>query len=96
MYGGVDKLDQMLEEWNLRYITWRWWHAPMQHGKAIAHTQAWQIYKDCASGCVREEWKVDKPMSCPMFRQRLAEQQTKYTCLDNKYPGDDTFHEFKR
>ena len=23
VYGGVDKLDQMLTDWGLRYVTWR-------------------------------------------------------------------------
>ena len=43
VYGGVDKLDQMLKDWGLRYVTWRWWHALLAHGQAIAYTQAWKM-----------------------------------------------------
>ena len=34
-YSAVDKIDQMLKEWQLDYISWKWWYAPMRHGKAI-------------------------------------------------------------
>ena len=74
VYGGVDKMDQMLKDWRLRYVTWRWWHAPLAHGQAIAYTQAWKMYRECASGLVDPRWKVYKPMNCQQFCQRLAEQ----------------------
>ena len=67
VYGGVDKLDQMLKDWGLRYVTWRWWYAPLAHGQAIAYTQAWQMYKECASVLVNHLWKVDKPMTFQKF-----------------------------
>ena len=41
VYGGVDKMDQMMKYRGLRYVTWRWWHAPLAHGKAISYKQAW-------------------------------------------------------
>jgi hypothetical protein len=40
IYQGVDKLDQLLEKWDRVYPTWRWWHAPMQHGNAIGYCLA--------------------------------------------------------
>ena len=40
LYGAVDKLDQQLKLWRLYYVTWRWWHAPKRHGKAIAFSMA--------------------------------------------------------
>jgi hypothetical protein len=95
-YGGVDKLDQMLEKWGLRYVTWRWWHAPMQHGKAIGFCTAYQLYRECALGDVMPHWKVDKPMSGPMFRDRLAQQQCMYRSADTSYPGDNQFHSYKQ
>ena len=45
VYGGVDKLDQMMKDWGMRYATWRWWNAPLAYGQVIAHTQAWQMYR---------------------------------------------------
>jgi hypothetical protein len=35
-YRVVDKIDQMLLGWDLTYRSWRWWHAPTRHVKAIA------------------------------------------------------------
>ena len=96
MYGGVDKLDQMLKDWVLRYFTWSWWHALLDHGQAIAYTQVWQIYRECASGLVDPRWKVDNSMTCQKFRQRLAEQQVKYRSADCKYPGDDPFQSYTK
>ena len=67
------------------------WHAPMQHGKAIGYSMAYEMYKDCASGKVNPEWKVEKPMTGPEFRDRLAEQQCRYRSADGNYPGDKEF-----
>ena len=96
LYGGVDKLDQMLKDWGLRYVTWRWWHALLAHGQAIAYTKAWQMYRECASGLVDPRWKVDKPMTCQQFCQRLAEHQVKYRNTDCKYPGDEQFQSYTK
>ena len=57
-YSAVDKIDQMLLEWNLKYVTWKWWHAPLRHGKAIAMSMAYSLHKLCAEGDVDPEWKV--------------------------------------
>ena len=52
------------------------------------------MYAACASGHVDPAWKVDKPMTCPEFCQRLAEQQCKYRSAECKYPGDSAFWSF--
>ena len=96
VYGGGDNLDHMLKMWGLTYPTWRWWHAPMQHGKAIGYSMAYEMYKDCALGKVNLEWKVDKPMTGPEFRDRLAEQQCQYRSANAFYPGDKEFLSYKR
>ena len=51
-YSAVVKVDQMLEEWEIFYISWKWWHAPMQHGKAIGYCMAYQMYCKCAERSV--------------------------------------------
>ena len=96
LYGGVDKIDQMLKEWNTDYVTWRWWHAPMKHFKSITGVMAYQMYLDCASGELDADWKVDKPMSHVSFRQKLGEQLCKYTAAKCKYPGDEFCRKFKK
>ena len=41
MYSAIDKIDQMLLGWDVKYKSWRWWHAPMRHAKAIAMSMAY-------------------------------------------------------
>ena len=80
---------QMLKKWDLLYPTWRWWHASMQHGKAIGYCTSYQMYKESVSVLVLLQWKkVDKPMSEPQFQDKLAKQQCGYQTVDVKYPGD--------
>ena len=43
-YSAVDKIDQMLLGWDLTYRSWRWWHAPTRHGKAITMSMAYSLY----------------------------------------------------
>jgi hypothetical protein len=33
-YSAVDKINQMLLEWEVNYRSWRWWNAPTRHDKA--------------------------------------------------------------
>ncbi len=47
-YSAVDKIDQMLLGWDLTYRSWRWWHAPTRHAKAIAMSMAYSLYLQCA------------------------------------------------
>jgi hypothetical protein len=63
-YSVVDKIDQMLLGWDLNYRSWRWWHAPTRHAKAIATSMAHSLYLQCAKGTVDPEWKVT-PVSGP-------------------------------
>ena len=87
-YSAVDKIDQMLKSYALDYISWRWWHAPMRHGKAIAMSMAHQIYKHCAEGRLEPEWKVDQPMNGPEWRTKLSLQMCEYQASELEYPGD--------
>jgi hypothetical protein len=87
-YSAVDKIDQELTEWALNYFTWKWWHAPMRHGMAIGFSQAYHLYRHCAQGTVRPEWKLDKPMNAPEFRAKLSAQMCKYRAANLEYPGD--------
>ena len=91
LYGAVDKIDQMLKDWGIDYICWRWWQAPMKHGKALALCMSWQMYRDCASGEVDPDWKLDKPLTSPQFRLNMGEQMCKYRAVHCNYPGDEHF-----
>ncbi len=59
MYSAVYKIDQMLLEWDVKYKSWRWWHAPMRHVKAIAMSMAYSLYLQSAEESVVDPgWKV--------------------------------------
>jgi hypothetical protein len=87
-YSAVDKIDQMLLLWNIRYRSWKWWHAPTRHGKAIAMSMAYSLYLQCAEGGVDPDWKV-KPVSGPQFRQKMSLQMVQYKSSNMNYPGDE-------
>ena len=89
-------MDQILKYWVLRYVTWRWWHAPLAYGQAILYTQAWHIYREFASELVNPRWKLENPTTCQNFCQRLAEQQVKYRSVDCKYPRDEQFQSYMK
>lgn len=90
-YSSIDKIDQLLKNWNEFYICWKWWHAPTRHGKAFSKCMAYELYKHCASGSVDPDWKVDNPLSAKGFRQKMATQMCNYRARNMLYPGDEKF-----
>ncbi len=86
--SAVDKIDQMLLGWDLTYRSWRWWHAPTRHAKAITMSMSYSLYLQCAKGTVDPEWKVT-PVSGPSFQQRMSLQMVQYKCSNLHYPGDE-------
>ena len=34
-YSAVDKIDQILLEWDVAYRSWRWWHASTRHAQLL-------------------------------------------------------------
>jgi hypothetical protein len=87
-YSAVGKIDQMLLHWDLSYKSWRWWHAPTRHAKAIAMSMAYSSYLQCAKGTVDPEWKVT-PVSKPRFCQKMSLQMVQYKSSNLHYPGDE-------
>ncbi len=83
-YNIIDKINQLVKEWSISFVTLRWWHAPANHAKAIA----FEIYKMRAEGLVDEEWKIDKPMDGPEFHQQSGKQMCEYQAHHSKYLGD--------
>jgi hypothetical protein len=65
-YSAVEKIDQMLLGWDVKYKSWRWWHAPTRHAKAIVMSMAYSLYLQCAEGSVDSDWKV-VALSGPRF-----------------------------
>ena len=87
-YSAVNKIDQMLLNWNVSYHSWKWWHAPAMHAKAIAMSMAYSLYVQCAEGGVDPEWETT-PVSATKFRHRLSSQMVNYKASNLMYPGDD-------
>ncbi len=87
-YSAVDKINQMLLGWDFTYRSWRWWHAPIRHAKAIAMSMAYSLYLQCAEGTVNPEWK-GTPVLGPRFWQKMSLQMVQYKCSKLHYPGDE-------
>ena len=87
-YSAVDKIDQTLLNYNINYRSWKWWHAPMRHAKAIAMSMAYNIYVQCCEGGVDPEWKM-KAVTSTRFKQELSLQMVTYKAWNKKYPGDE-------
>ncbi len=90
-YWGVDNTDHMIKNTNVRYITWKYWHAPYQHAKAMAIVAAYDIYLECCDGLLDPSWKVEEKnrMSFTTFRQTLGQQMLEYDPRKRCYPGDE-------
>jgi len=64
--------------WDVTYKSWRWWHAPTRHAKAIAMSMAYSLYLHCAKGSVDPDWKV----------VAVSVQMVQYRASNMQYPGD--------
>ncbi len=87
-YSSVDKIDQTLLNYNINYSSWKWWHAPMRHAKAIAMSMAYNLYVQCCEGGVDPEWKM-KAVTSTRFKQELSLQMVQYKAWNKKCPGDE-------
>lgn len=90
-YWGVDNTDHMIKNTGLRYITWKYWHAPYNHAKAMGIIAAYDMYNECCDGLLDPSWKVEEKdrMTFTIFRQRLGQQMLEYDPRKRSYPGDD-------
>ena len=86
-YSTVGNIDQMMKDWDIFYISWKWWYVPMRHGKAIGYCVAYQMYRKCTEGSVNRLWKLENPMSAPEFWERASLQMCQYQSLHKKNPG---------
>ena len=95
-YGRVDVIDHLIKNARMWYRSWKYWHAPMLHCKAMVVVTAYDMYLECAEGKLRREWRVQKPMDYFEFRERLSNQMLKYKPQRCEYPGDEYFRTAKR
>jgi hypothetical protein len=87
-YGIIDTLDKYIANANIGYRSWKYWHAAMNHAKAMGLAVAYDMYKECAEGGLDPEWKVDKPLSYHKFHDLLSRQMLQWDPAHQSYPGD--------
>ncbi|KAL7529487.1 hypothetical protein ACHAXR_004154 [Thalassiosira sp. AJA248-18] len=97
-YWAIDSVDHMIMIAMVRYITWKYWHAPYLHCLSMAITAAYDMYIECCEGKLDRNWYIPEKsrMSNSNFRLTLSEQMLNYDPKDNKYPGDSKMREFTR
>ena len=61
-YFQIDCIDHHIQNTNMFYCSWKYWHSPMTHGKAMAVVVAYNIYLECTEGKLDEDWAVAKHM----------------------------------
>jgi len=88
-YGVIDRMDHLIKNCNMKYRSWKYWHAGMIHGKALAVVIAYDFYLEACTGNLFKEWEVEKPVSFYRFREVLAHQMLAYSPTNRNYPGDE-------
>jgi hypothetical protein len=61
-YGIINTLDKCILNANIGYRSWKYWHAAMNHAKAMGLAVTYGMYKECAEGGLNPELKVNKPV----------------------------------
>ena len=87
-YGVIDTLDQAIKSSRLYYCSWKYWHSPMLHGKAMIWAIAYSMYEECAEGMLNLDWKVPNKVDFWTFRDVGADQLLSYNPVKRKYLGD--------
>ena len=42
--GKIDTIDQMINNWNIHYICWKYWNTGMNNGLALSVVTVYGIY----------------------------------------------------
>jgi hypothetical protein len=87
-YGIIDTLDKYIANANIGYRSWKYWHAAMNHAKAMGLAVAYDMYKECAEGKLDPEWKLAKPVTYHKFHDHLSRQMLQWDPAHQLYPGD--------
>ena len=97
-YWAVDNLDHMIKNCGIRFVSWKYWHAPYNHGHSIAITAAYDIYRYCCDGLADPSWAVAEKdrMSFRQFRMTLSEQMLNYHPKSGLLPGDENFRAYTK
>jgi len=97
-YSGIDAADHMIKNAGIRYITWKYWHAPYLHALSLGVIAAYDMYRECCDGDLDADWEIPerKRMSFADFRLLLSKQMLEYSPANNEYAGDEKFRDNTR
>ena len=89
-YGRIDSIDHMINNVKLFYRSWKYWHLPMNHAKALAVLTAYDIYLEVTDGELHPAWKVKDELKLDFwsFRAILSNQLLSYHPTQRQYLGD--------
>lgn len=88
-YSRIDSIDHLIKNCNINYRSWKYWHSPINHAKALAIVTAYDIYLECTEGNLDPHWKVEDPVDFHTFRDILSIQMLQYDPVKQQYPGDE-------
>ena len=56
-YFGIDIADHMIQNANIRFISWRFWHMPYLHALSMGVIAAFDMYNECCNGGLTKHGK---------------------------------------
>ena len=87
-YSRIDSIDHFLNCCSMGYTSWKYWHAPANHGKKLAVVTAYDMYLEIAEGTLHPKFKIPEPVSFHTFLDALSLQMLSYDPKNQRYPGD--------
>ena len=87
-YSRINSIDHLVKNTRMFYRSWKYWHSPMIHGKALGVVVAYDMYLECCEGKLELGWFNPQPMDFWTFRERLSVQMLDYDPINRSYPGD--------
>ena len=93
-YGTIDRMDHLIQNCDMNYRSWKYWHSAMLHAKSMAVVVAYDIYKEICEGTLDPDLRINKPVDFHRFREKLALQMLQYDPKRLKYPGDEKFRTY--
>ena len=69
-YYRINCMDHMIKNSRLFYRSWKYWHSPMLHEKAMKVVVAYAMYLEVAEGKININCKLDEPMDFWRFQEK--------------------------
>ena len=90
-YYGINIADHMIQNTNIKFISWKWWCMAYLHALSLGVLAAYDMYNEYCDGDLSSKWKTEPKhrMSFAVFRQTLSQQMLEYNPSNLKYLGDE-------